>query len=169
MDQTQLQQKIVEYYTKLPSDLQSVFSSMSWLENLNKLVEKYDLNNKQSETLNVETTLVLLCIISIDEYVDILEKELELTEEITNKVLGEIDALIIKSIDKELVDTFNKNIESMVEEKIENNDWSQNVDFILSGDYSALLKEKNIKEENTKQITTLENFNLELTDGKKLI
>jgi len=117
MDQEQLKQKIVEYYGKLPKEAQVVFSSMTWMETLKSISAKYGLNNNQIEILGTETTLVLLGIIHIEEYQKILEKELGLEKEITEKIIIEIDENILKTIKGQLVEVFESNAGILAEEK----------------------------------------------------
>ena len=119
MDQKQLQQKIAEYFTKLPKEAQDVFSSMEWMEILKNLSVKYNINPKELEVLATETTLVLLGIISINEYAEILEKELKMEESIKDNIFKEIDENILKGIKDQLMNTFESNIVSLVD-KTEN-------------------------------------------------
>ncbi|MFA6339255.1 MAG: hypothetical protein WCW87_04355 [Candidatus Paceibacterota bacterium] len=109
MDQTQLQQKIAEYYQKLPKETQEVFSSMHWLETLQTISKKYGLNEEQIQTLGTETTLVLLGIIHLDEYEEILIKEIKISEESIEKMILEINDSILKTIRPQLAEVFNKN------------------------------------------------------------
>ena len=115
MNKEELQQKIAEYYGKLPKEAQIVFSSMTWMETLKDIGVKYSLNNNQIETLGTETTLVLLGIIHIEEYQKILEKELGLEKEITEKIIIEIDENILKTIKSQLAETFESNAISLAE------------------------------------------------------
>ena len=117
MNKEQLQQKIAEYYGKLPKEAQIVFSSMTWMETLKDIGVKYSLNNNQIETLGTETTLVLLGIIHIEEYQKILEKELGLEKEITEKIIIEIDENILKTIKDALSKTFEANAISLAEKE----------------------------------------------------
>jgi len=120
MDQEQLKQKIAEYYGKLPKEAQVVFSSMTWMETLKSISAKYGLNNNQIEILGTETTLVLLGIISIDEYEEILKKELMLEEEVLGEMMSEIYENILKKIETQLYETFDLNTTALVEEKTNN-------------------------------------------------
>jgi len=113
MDQTQLQQKIAEYYSKLPTDLQQVFSSMSWMETLKTLNSKYTLNNEQVSILATETTLVLLGIINTNEYEEVLKQELKLSQDSFVALMQEIDEMILKSIRIKLNETQKINAESL--------------------------------------------------------
>ena len=117
MNKEELQQKIAEYYGKLPKEAQIVFSSMTWMETLKDIGVKYSLNNNQIETLGTETTLVLLGIIHIEEYQKILEKELGLEKEITEKIIIEIDENILKTIKDALSKTFEANAISLAEKE----------------------------------------------------
>lgn len=138
MDQEQLQQKIAEYYAKLPKGAQTVFSSMKWLESLESLSTKYNLNESQKSTLGTETMLVLLGIIHLVEYENVLEKELEMPKVQFDKMLIEIDESILRTIRTQLSEAFKKNNE-VVEEKVQKEeeekveeDWADNVNFIVN-------------------------------------
>lgn len=117
MNKEQLQQKIAEYFGKLPKEAQVVFSSMVWMETLKSISTKYELNNNQIEILGTETTLVLLSIIPIEEYQKIIETELGLTKEITEKIIIEIDETILKTIKEDLSKTFEANAISLAEKE----------------------------------------------------
>jgi len=119
MNQEELQQKIAEYYSKLPKRSQEVFSSMKWLETLRNISERNSLNNEQIQTLGIETTLVLLSIISRDEYENILNEELRLPKDKFENILEEINSFVINPIITELSDTFSKNNNIIIEEKKE--------------------------------------------------
>src|SRR3989339_521303 len=96
MDPKELQEKIALYFSKLPPDAQEVFSSMKWLETLQTISLKYNLNQKQQETLSTETTLVLLGIIHLVEYEENLTIELGLDKRFT-ELPKEIKDIIEKS------------------------------------------------------------------------
>ncbi len=124
MDKEELQQKIAEYYSKLPVEAQEVFSSMQWLETLRVISIKYELNDKQIETLSTETTLLLLGILSSAEYKDIIENELNISKDSLDKILEEINDSILKEILPKLEETFYQNNQedekgSPVEQKLD--------------------------------------------------
>ncbi len=140
MDQEQLQQKIAEYYAKLPKGAQTVFSSMKWLETLESLSTKYNLNESQKSTLGTETMLVLLGIIHLVEYENVLEKELEMPKVQFDKMLIEIDESILRTIRPQLSEAFKKNNE-VIEEKVQKEeeekveeDWADNINFIVNNE-----------------------------------
>ncbi len=127
MDQTELQQKIAESYDKLPPKAQIAFSSMQWLEDLKKIIEKYNLNESQEQTLGTETMLVLLGVINLDEYEKFLEKELAVPKESFDKIIKEISDSILETIRPELIKAFEGTVEEVkvkevknVEEKVKN-------------------------------------------------
>lgn len=120
MDQTQLQDKIVEYFNKLPADAQALFSSMSWMEKLKGMSAKYSLTPEQIEVLGTETTLVLLGIVHPDEYENTLRKEVKIPNDMLEKMLVEINDSIISTIRPQLSETYESNIESAVGEKYGN-------------------------------------------------
>lgn len=115
MDQTQLQQKIGEYFQKLPKEAQEVFSSMVWMEKLKEINLKFNLNEDQVKTLGTETTLVLLGIIEVPEYQSIIEKELGLEKVVVEKIIIDIDQNILKSIKSHLDTAFKQNANDLVE------------------------------------------------------
>lgn len=117
MDQTQLQQKIAEYYAKLPSDVQKSFSGMEWMENLKMISTAYSLTAEQIQILGTETTLAFLGIIHLDEYENNLIKELNLSKELADKMIAEINEKIFKSLRGQLAQTFTTNAEELAKEK----------------------------------------------------
>ena len=119
MNPQELQQKIAEYFLKLPKEAQELFSSMQWLETLKEISSKYNLSDEQMQTIGTETTLVLLGIIHAEEYVNILKKEIKIGEENLDKLLSEINEAIFKEIGPQLEETFYKN--NGVDVKTENN------------------------------------------------
>ncbi len=116
MDQTQLQQNIALYYSKLPPSSQQVFSSMAWMEALKAISAKYNLTSSQIETLATETTLVLLGIIDLTEYESTLIRELALPKDTMDKMLAELDETLLKNIRPELEEAFMNNVQSLSEE-----------------------------------------------------
>lgn len=122
MDQQELQKTIAKYYQKLPPKLQESFANMNWIEIIRGIKEKNNLSEKQTETLSIETTLLLLAIISKEEYETVLEKDLGLERVQLDLILKEIDAYILNNIGLELRETFEKNQdESIIGNEIEEN------------------------------------------------
>lgn len=115
MDQTQLQQQIALYYSKLPSDVQTVFSSMKWMDSLRDISAKYSLSEGQIETLATETTLVMLGIIDMDEYNDNIQREISISTESMVKMTKDIDDLVLATIRPQLQETFEKNSTELIE------------------------------------------------------
>ena len=116
MDQKQLQEKIAEYYVKLPEDLKVFFAGMSWLTNIQEVSLKYTLNPEQIEVLTTETTLLLLCIVSTEDYIKTIESELKLPKETFDKVLDEIGEGILKDTYQKLDEGFLNNLEILDKE-----------------------------------------------------
>jgi len=117
MDQQELQQKIAEYYSKLPPEAQVEFSSMKWLETLQNISSKFGLNDEQVKTLGTETTLVLLGMISEDEYKKILRQGLAFSVERLSGLFAEIDSQILGPVREHLNTAYKKNAAGTVEEK----------------------------------------------------
>lgn len=117
MNQEELQQKIAEYYSKLPENLQKFFADMNWLNTLQEINTKYNLSGEQIEILSTETTLALLCIIPMDDYVNAIENNMKLSSEQKEQLMSEINDKIFKDIGYDLEDTFTKNVNGLSEEK----------------------------------------------------
>ncbi|NVN96661.1 hypothetical protein HXX01_00165 [Candidatus Nomurabacteria bacterium] len=117
MDQTQLQEKIALYYQKLPEETKVLFAGMSWLETLKELDTKYGLNDEQIKSLGTETTILLLGIISPEDYEQTLKTEVKLDGTKTEDLIREIDEKILKDISPKLYEAFNKNIGELAENK----------------------------------------------------
>ncbi len=124
MDQQELQKQIALYYSKLPPEVQTVFAKMEWLENLKTLSASYNLTDEQIQNLGTETTLVLLGIIHIEEYAQKL-LGLGLSNDNTQKLLGDIDEKILKDVAPQLVETFTKNVADLEKE---NSDITEDLD-----------------------------------------
>lgn len=122
MDQQELQKTIAKYYQKLPPKLQESFASMNWVEIIREIKEKNNLSEDQTQVLSIETTLLLLAIISKEEYESVLEKDLGLEKPKLDLILKEIDAFILNNSTLELRETFEKNQdESIIGNEIEEN------------------------------------------------
>ncbi len=113
MDQAQLQKLIAEFYEKLPPTAQEFFGDMAWMETLKNISVMHNLNPIQIEVLGTETTLVLLGIIHLDEYEEIVTKELSLPKELTEKILREIDEKILKTLRPTLQVAYTQNVEDI--------------------------------------------------------
>lgn len=111
MEQQELQNKIGEYYSRLPKDIQEKFSSMVWLENLKKISAKYNLNDDQIEILGTETTLALLGVIHLTEYAEILAKELKLEATNFQNLVADINDDIFRGLAPKLTEVFMNNNE----------------------------------------------------------
>lgn len=121
MEQEELKQNIAKYYSELPKELQQSFSSMKWMEDLKNISIKYSLSNNQLETLATETTLLLLGIIHIEEYENIVEKELKLPKEASDKIFNEINNTILINVSEKLEEVFIANVESLSKKDVTNN------------------------------------------------
>jgi len=114
---TQTQNQIAEYYAKLPPGVQTMFSSMEWMKTLRTISETHKFSRTQNETIGTETTLVLLGMISLEEYKEALFNELNIDKDIFEKVTEEIEEKVIKPVRAELIKTHQKNKTDLVIEK----------------------------------------------------
>lgn len=119
MEKDELKKNIALYYSKLPPRAQDFFAKMEWLVNLQKISEKYGLNDEQKETLGTETTLLLLGIIHPVEYEENLSREISLDSSSWEKIIKEIENSMLSDVRQQLVEAFNANKKSDAEQ-IEN-------------------------------------------------
>jgi len=113
MDQTQLQQLIAQFYEKLDPDAQKVFERMEWMDTLRTISLSYALTGEQIATLGTETTLVLLGIITLDEYKENLKKEIPIGDGKLDPMIAEINKKIIMAIEPALEKTYKENVEDI--------------------------------------------------------
>ncbi len=119
MNKEEIQKNIGLYYSKLPPNLQEIFSSMRWLETLKQISSKYNLTEDQIRIIGTETTIVLLGMNDLTEYERILERELSLSKDLFKKIMEEIDTSVINTVRPDLIKTFEKNINIEKKEEIE--------------------------------------------------
>lgn len=119
MDQTEVQKNIALYYSKLPTELQENFSSMKWMEALERLSAKHSLSETQKQTLGTETMLVLLGMISLEEYEDNLKKDLGLQDPAFVNVMDDIDGMVLGINRDKLAAAFAKNTSPQTPEEKE--------------------------------------------------
>lgn len=110
MDQKELQEKIALYYSRLPQVSQELFSSMKWMETLRDISKKYSLTQDQTAILATETTLVLLGITDSLDYEKILRDELKSDPANIQKIIDEVNTLILSTVRAELSSVFVKNV-----------------------------------------------------------
>lgn len=120
MDKKELQQKITEYYEKLPKEAQTLFASMSWLETLKQIISKYSLTEEQAESIGTETTLLLLGMISTDDFRQNLKKEININDSGVDIIIKEIEEKIIKDIEPLLYKSYSDNAMGLAQEKFGN-------------------------------------------------
>lgn len=109
MDQQELQQKIAEYYAKLPPEVQTVFASMTWMETLKTISAKYNLHEEQIAALGTETTLAFLGILHPEEYEASLVAELKMPKVSVDRLVAEVNESIFKNIRPQLEATYTAN------------------------------------------------------------
>jgi hypothetical protein len=117
MDQEQLQQKIAEYYAKLPIEAQVMFASQEWMRTLENLSSKYSLTPLQIQTLGTETTLLLLGIVHPDEYAGFLKADLSLSADTQNKLMADINLGILNKWRTVLAEAYAKNSNEIAEKE----------------------------------------------------
>jgi hypothetical protein len=82
---------------------------MKWMQDVEKISEKYGLTNEQKEVIGIEMTLLLLGIIHPVEFQENMSKELNLRTQTLEKIQEDIDNLILKDAHQDIIGAFNKN------------------------------------------------------------
>ncbi len=116
MNPEELQNKIAEYYSKLPKPAQEMFSKMEWLNKLQGITSRYNMTNTQIQTLGTETSLVMLGIIHPDEYERIIVTELAVPRDIAIKIVDDVNQQIIQDWRQILVETHANNAVNLANE-----------------------------------------------------
>lgn len=117
MNPEELQQKIAEYFAKLPIDAQTMFASMEWMKTLENLSAKYNMTALQVQSLGTETTLLLLGIVHPDEYVKFLKADLSLSLDTQNKLMADINLGILNKWRETLTQAYNQNTVAVAEKE----------------------------------------------------
>jgi hypothetical protein len=178
MEKELLKQNISKYFQRLPKEAQVVFYSMQWIDILKNISTKYSLNEEQTETLATETTLVLLSIIHLEDYVLTLKKDLKLNEETFNKILDDLDVTILKDIKDDLVNTFELNVEFLNSSNTEigipatdnESPTTNNKEFIIKDDevplppYARTITNDELRIKNEEQGKIIRNEELGITN-----
>ncbi len=109
MNPQELQNKIAEYFAKLPADAQVMFSGMEWMKTLENLSTKYNMTPNQVQTLGTETTLLLLGIVHPDEYANFLKADLSLSQDAQDKLMADINLGILNKWHDTLAQVYTQN------------------------------------------------------------
>lgn len=115
MDNTQLQEQIQKHFGMLSPKAQQAFSSMAWMETLQSIATTNSLDQKQIETLGVETSLFLLGVIPYEEFETNLK--IEIPEGKREAIMKEILEKIVNDIRPDLEEAFTSNVKALIEEK----------------------------------------------------
>lgn len=110
MTPEELQNKIAEYFAKLPADMQAMFASMDWMKTLENTSAKFNLTELQIQSLGTETTLLLLGIIHPNEFDNFIHTEMSLPKDTADKILVEINLGILNKWRKDLEGAYDKNV-----------------------------------------------------------
>ncbi len=117
MNQEELQKTIAEYYSKLPTKAQEMFSRMDWMQILDSIATKYILTPNQIQTLGAETTMLLLGIVHPEEYEKTVMNELAVPKDIAGKIVEEVNNTIVKDFRLMLTETYNANTVDIAEKE----------------------------------------------------
>ncbi|MFA5095537.1 MAG: hypothetical protein WC447_02680 [Candidatus Paceibacterota bacterium] len=157
-----LKQKIKEEMINLPKESQDAINAFDWGNISEEIGKKNLLTESEVNDLQVETGLVLVGLVDVDEYALNIENNVGTSKEEAEKIAEEVNKKIFSPISE----TIRKTIEDNLKNK--NLNWKQTLNFIVSGgDYSAFIKKENNSNIPTKdsRTTTLDNSS-KITDIK---
>jgi len=154
---------IAEQLPKLPTDVRNSILSVDYSSQLQEVVKRNKLLIDQAGKLEVETTLTMLGLEPLSDYISNLERELQLPREKAVIVANDVDELVFKNI--------RESLKQMNEESLEpNNESSEelNREDVLEGienpsarsqkeesiSVSSLLSNNPLQEEFSEKITT---------------
>lgn len=114
------QDKLKEYLAKIPQDIKDIMYSLDYQKLLEEIVKKNNLMIDQAGNLEVETTLVLAGLSPLRDYIDGLEKALEIPREKAEEIAKDVDNFIFKNIRKSLqeINDEDDQAEYVIEQKI---------------------------------------------------
>ena len=133
----QLKQIAKEEIIKLPKEMQETINAFDWVKITEEIGKKYLLTESEINDLQVETLLVLVGLENADYYAQNVENEIGTSKNEAIKIAEEANQKIFTPIANTIEENIKKNL------KNKNPNWSQNVDFVMSGgDYSAFMEER---------------------------
>jgi len=147
---------IKEQWENIPSEIKTSIFQPGFEKEITKIGEKNKLDSEQLATFQLETILMMFCLITFEDYSNELKNKLNLSEENFKNLIKDIETLIPNEIKEKLKNVYentnkiikNENLNKTDVENIKNKikdkktSWDQNINFILSGgDYSVFLKE----------------------------
>ena len=113
MNNTDLQKQISEHFSELPSAMQGVFSDMSWMDQVEDIGKKYNLSEEQIQSLLIDTSMIMLGVVHIDEYKKNLVQELKINEEQAKLIENDVNSILFNKIKPYLPELYNKKAENV--------------------------------------------------------
>jgi hypothetical protein len=165
---------IKEQMKILPKEVINILADPAWSEKVLTIGRKNGLTEEQSQTLLLETNLVLLGLVHPDEYADELKNRLKIDEMKADNIVSDINREILSGVREKLIAMFASQEQSFIEEgkkRALNADWQQNLDFVLSGgDYSVFLENARTQDsDNTQKADKLIGTSNILETKRKLV
>lgn len=117
MNNTDLQKQISEHFSELPSAMQGVFSDMSWMDQVEDIGKKYNLSEEQIQSLLIDTSMIMLGVVHIDEYKTNLVQELKINEEQAKSIENDVNSILFNKIKPYLPELYNKKAENVATNK----------------------------------------------------
>ncbi|HMP67328.1 MAG TPA: hypothetical protein PKA60_01085 [Candidatus Paceibacterota bacterium] len=103
MDETN-KKIIIERFNSLPVQIQDAITKSGWEKKIRAIAEKNDLVVGDAYTLETTTLLVMLGIISPNEYSDRIKEELKLSQEKLGSIISDVEDQIFRDIKNRLIE-----------------------------------------------------------------
>ena len=156
-----LKQKIKEEMMNLPKESQDAINASGWGVISEEIGKKYLLEESEINDLQVETGLVLIGLVDIDEYAQNIESEIGTSKNEAEKIAKEINQKIFQPIYNKVAETIENDLKS------KKPNYKQTLDFIISGgDYAVFLENNNSSAEDKVLATTTLNESSRINDIK---
>lgn len=129
-----LKEYIIKEIQLLPKEIQDVIYNFKWEEILEEIGKNYNLLDKETLALKVETALVFMGLASPRDYPENIQNNIIINNkeilEITKEVTVKIFSPIFKEIEEKLAHL------NLPEKEIamEKENWEHNIDYILTGE-----------------------------------
>lgn len=142
-----LQKTITEEISKLPKETQNAINSLNWGNITEEIGKKFLISEDEINDLQIETLLVLIGLEDGNYYEDNIEDNVGTTRDEAVKITEDVFQKIFTPISNNFIENLKKI------GKHKNANYSQNINFILSGgDYSAFIEKQDEVEDNSEEI-----------------
>ncbi len=93
---------IAQQFSSLPPDIQAALTRLPWKERLAEIAKKERFDEVTAAALETETMLILYGFLSADHYIENIQRELVVDEEVAERVGNEVATEVFAALQEEL-------------------------------------------------------------------